>query len=164
MSLDADFLETIAELEAQLADLQARYDADKERGHKYRSRLEAQLASVRAERDATEKRVKEWAEWAGRLSSQLSDARTEVERLRQHLVERDKVLAGLTIALEASADERFREQWKADVGNPFFEAARAAADERISALKHEARSNLMRAQAAERQLAEARALFKKGQG
>jgi hypothetical protein len=38
----------IAELEAQLADLQARYDADKERGHKYRSRLEAQLAEARA--------------------------------------------------------------------------------------------------------------------
>jgi hypothetical protein len=100
MSLDADFLETISELEAQLA--LARYQLDK-------------------------------------ALSRVSE-------------------------LEAAADERFREHWKADVGNPFFEAARAAADERISALKHEARSNLMRAQAAERQLAEARALFKKGQG
>jgi hypothetical protein len=59
--------------------------------------------------------------------------------------------------LEAAAQGRFREEWRADVGNPFFEAAKAAADERMAALKHESRSHLMRAEASERQLADMRA-------
>jgi predicted nucleic acid-binding Zn-ribbon protein len=62
--------------------------------------------------------------------------------------------------LETAAQSRFREEWKADVGSPFFEAAKAAADDRMAALKHEARGHLMRAEAAERTVAEMRVVLR----
>jgi hypothetical protein len=82
-----------------------------------------------------------------------------LDRIAELEVQLAKALTRIA-GLEAAAQDRFRGEWKADVGNPFFEAAKAAADERLAALKHEARGHLMRAEAAERTVAEMRAVLR----
>jgi chaperonin cofactor prefoldin len=76
-----------------------------------------------------------------------------IAELERQLAEAESRIADL----EAAAQDRFRGEWKTRVGNPFFKAAKAAADERMVALKLEARSNLAHAEDAERQLADMRA-------
>jgi chaperonin cofactor prefoldin len=88
----------------------------------------------------------------------ILDLRRRIAELEAQLAEAQRRIA----ELEAGAQERFRAQWKARVGNPFFKAARAAADERMVALKHEARAYLTRAETAERQLAEANEIIGRG--
>jgi chaperonin cofactor prefoldin len=90
---------------------------------------------------------------AGKTGCQAFGMGERIAELERQLAEAESRIADL----EAAAQDRFRGEWKTRVGNPFFKAAKAAADERMVALKLEARSNLAHAEDAERQLADMRA-------
>lgn len=61
-SIVTAYTDHIAELERQLAEAQARYEADKQRGHKYRDKLMSQLAEANGRVAALTTRRSAWNE------------------------------------------------------------------------------------------------------